>query len=411
MSNPIIFSLDDSVGSMIPIGDGVQNALVLTEEQLATLTACLADPTIYNTIENFFVDNSNCITAIYKFPHRLPTQGSRRNLLLLNNKLNAGFQWDQGAFLLASGYELNSSFYTFQSTILDPFYISPRTDRVSYWDLNGYTKITIFLPFYGDIEVQPNDVMGKYIKVTYAHSSVSGEIIYFITVSGTESFAESRLLTTVTTNIAVEIPLGRTNRGEVQRNLMIAGLNAAAAVVTQGASIALSAAGTPFRDYSSSSTKSTTLKTRSPSTNRLRKVQELTESEQRVSYQNVPISRQVLDGVSNLGQTSISAINNAYISSQSEVVKDPNLMQYAAHNVRVTIYRPRFSPSEFDAYVGRPYGQRGFLGNFSRFVKMSGLRLDYFGEPTEPVPTADELNLVKSLLLEGIYINTGNIID
>lgn len=406
MSDPIIYNLDASAGAMIPIRTGVQNALVLTDEQLATLTACLADPTIFTTLENFFTDNSNCITGIYMFPRRLPIQGARRNLQLLDKNLVAQFRWEDGAFLLASAYELNSRFYTFQSTLLPPCYIPPRTDDLAYWDFNGYTKIVVFLPFYGNVELQPNDVMGKYIKVTYAHSSVSGDILYFITASDTSSFTTSRLITTVTANIAVEIPLGSTNKGAIQRNLMLAGLSAVAAVVTGGASIALSASGTPFQQYNSTSTATTTERNRNPSTNRLRTQREVSVSAERVSSKDVPISRQVLNTVSHLAQNSISAVNNAYISSQTEVVKTPTLMQYAAHNVRITIYRPRFAPSEYNTYIGKPYGQRGLLGNFSGFVKVSGLHFNNFGHPNEPVPTSSELDIIKSLLFDGVIINT-----
>ena len=35
----------------------------------------------------------------------------------------------------------------------------------NFADYNGYTKIQVYLPFFGFIDVNPNDVIGKVIKI------------------------------------------------------------------------------------------------------------------------------------------------------------------------------------------------------------------------------------------------------
>lgn len=88
----------------------------------------------------------------------------------------------------------------------------------SYLDYAPYTKITVWLPYVGFVELDPNEVMGKRVAFDYQFDLDSGEVTACISyITYTENV--NALIKTASAKIGIDIPLGSTNAREIQKNL------------------------------------------------------------------------------------------------------------------------------------------------------------------------------------------------
>ena len=86
----------------------------------------------------------------------------------------------------------------------------------NYLDYAPYTKITVWLPYIGFVELDPNEVLGNPISFDYQFDLDSGEVTACI------SYVKSSrncLIKTASAKIGIDIPLGSTNAREIQKNL------------------------------------------------------------------------------------------------------------------------------------------------------------------------------------------------
>ena len=87
----------------------------------------------------------------------------------------------------------------------------------TFLDFAPYTKITVFLPYIGFIELDPNEVMGFTVSFDYAIDLDSGEVTCAISVidNGTPY-----VIKTVVGKIGIDLPFGATNTREVQKQFI-----------------------------------------------------------------------------------------------------------------------------------------------------------------------------------------------
>lgn len=105
----------------------------------------------------------------------------------------------------------------------------------SFLDYEPYTKIMLYLPYYGFMDLSANSVMGRTIKVTNAIDVKSGEMEYTI-------YADDSIIQTCVCNVSVDIPLTLSDGMEIMKStidratsLMSTGYNLAVGASTGNA--------------------------------------------------------------------------------------------------------------------------------------------------------------------------------
>lgn len=88
----------------------------------------------------------------------------------------------------------------------------------NFLDYNNFTKITVFLPYIGFLQLDPNEVMGKTVSFDYAIDLDTGECTCAISVivSNTVKY----VIKTASGKIGIDIPIGSTNAREIQKNFV-----------------------------------------------------------------------------------------------------------------------------------------------------------------------------------------------
>ena len=124
---------------------------------------------------------------------------------------------------------------------LGQYYYAPVS---SYLDYEPFTKVEVWLPFYGFTELRIADIAGKYIQFRLYVDFNSGSAQYVIGVTDTAlEFTElpfaykvddtnTRIIGTCVFQLGYTIPLGSTGLADTVRNLGIAGIKAAASLAT-----------------------------------------------------------------------------------------------------------------------------------------------------------------------------------
>ena len=80
-----------------------------------------------------------------------------------------------------------------------------------------YTKLTLFLPYIGFVELDPNEVMGFTVSFDYAIDLDSGEVTCAISVIDN---GDPYVVKTVSGKIAIDIPFGSTNAREIHKQFI-----------------------------------------------------------------------------------------------------------------------------------------------------------------------------------------------
>ena len=401
-------TLNESDGLVVPTINYVNTTMVLSKRRMLELIRAVTMPSFITTITTFFRDPSNAISSVKMFPFAIPTS-SLCNIKYLGTTLADGDGY---------GYKAKSIDPDFFSslTILFDRVIAPEPKFGRKWfTLNGMTKIYMYLPYYGEVELQPNDVVGKDIRVYYS-ISVTGDLMYYITkreyIALSNDWSEV-LIGKYSTNVAIDIPVGSTNLHAINRDLIIKGLETAVAVagaialgVSGGATGASSTAGSAVTHTATTNV----VKSRSTAKGsrlKVTEVRDITSDSSRLYEGNrtysIPVAKQIIDASQTVANNSISALNNFFVRGSSENTKNINLEQFGPRRVCVAIYSPILNEDNHKHFVGLPYNKEGVVGDFLGFTKLLAFRLEEFSN-LDPVPTLNELEMLRDILSSGFII-------
>lgn len=251
-----------------------------------------------------------------------------------------------------------STFFT-----VGEFYCEPYFNNFA--DYNGYTKIEIYLPFYGFVEIMPNDVMGKYIQFRLGLDYNTGSATYYIGVSdssiasgsvppiSTEDESTVRIISTYTFQLGVQLPLGSTNTAEVYRNIILGTVKSA------GSAVSLYAAGT----------------------------------EMATSAVSTPL----------IFGSALDSLSAMHLSVRSGVSNNSLANLRGSLSVQVIIYRPRLKTvgADYNHLYGRPLGVDIPISSLEGYTEMSRMHLegDMFG-----TCTATEYNMIERAFSQGVLL-------
>ena len=91
----------------------------------------------------------------------------------------------------------------------------------NYLDYNPYTRITACLPFVGQVDIDPDEVMGKTVKIKYRVDIVTGAFVCFLYIDG------EKVLGQYAGNMAQQVPVSAADYSRL--NAAILGVAATAA--------------------------------------------------------------------------------------------------------------------------------------------------------------------------------------
>ena len=270
----------------------------------------------------------------------------------------------------------------------------------NFADFNGYTKISVYLPYLGFVDVNTNDVMGKYL---YFHISINyqtGSATYILSVNDTHNV---RILSTHISQIGQPIPIGQTNAAEISRNLAMGGVKALASQ----ASFAIGNASGAYMPishshYSSKSVK--TYQTRNKDTNRLRTASKSTK-------ENVGSSTRISDrtayhhqlAINETFDAAITALSGCQMGVSMDRPNDTMSLIDCGTDIYVVIYRPKIVPidEEYGKLYGYPVGSVKRIGECEGYTEISSVHLE--GAGFESI-TEVERNMILEAFSGGVIL-------
>lgn len=276
-----------------------------------------------------------------------------------------------------------------------------------YTDFSTYTSMQVFLPYYGFVDVNPDDVANKYIRFRVSIDYTTGIATYYIAVSSVPTtlpdFSASdntdieRIITTVTCNVGIDIPFTATNANETARNAILS-------TISTGLSIAASLyTGIPIAGTTAYSTQEVkTTQTRNAQTGRLVTAwketntfeRKYTERDQR-QYIGSTVSGVINDTIQTLGKLRYRAETSTNLGSQ-------NLIN-ASTSIRIIIKKAKVVPqsTQFNHLFGKPLGETRLLSTLSGYTKISNI---HFDSTLLSTATEEEKAMLKEACLQGIYL-------
>lgn len=339
---------------------GMVTIFTPTLTQIQDLATKLIDPNFFQALGNVFAPLDEVILGLHVVPLAVPYTGPTSAISI--NLLGIAYR---------VGTELNKA----SAQILD---VDCGTLIVSeFWgnclDYNPYTKITIFLPFIGYIDIDADDVMGKTVGIKYKVDIATGACIAFITADGSVMYQYAG-------NCALTIPVSSNDQSSAIQNIV----SIATAAVTGGAGIA--AAGAAVAEAEGALNAATGYKEIKAA---------ISERDQAKAH---------YDSVSEKNKGKLAGVSaNAVVNSKAQFHHGGSLGASAGFmgikKPYMIIRRPKqMIPDMYGAFNGYPTNTYVKLDDLIGYTRVSDIRLNI------PDATVDEILECERLLKEGVVL-------
>lgn len=274
----------------------------------------------------------------------------------------------------------------------------------TFQDYSPYTTIKVWLPYYGYAQIDPKDVVNKYIVFRLLVDFGTGDATYIIGVcdeyvngfrleeSCTDEQYDIRIIMTQSFKLAVDIPISYSNVNEQNRNMLLQGIKGVAAVVTHGATL---------KGGSTDTSVTREIKRVNPDTGRYRNDMKITETTKQ-SY--TPSTSQYIAGAVNGAVAgSVNVLNNMGVSTSSSNIGSANMLMNCSNDILIIVQRANVVEQSADFYrlKGRPLGEVKSLGSVSGYVKASNVYLD---SDLFKTATQEEVAMLTQELIQGVYM-------
>lgn len=190
--------------------NGIYTTLVPTDVQFGNIIGFLqnnidyTDTDIFNNVINVLTDTWGSAMDYINDVHFMPFSISSSNKVrMVINKWHTPIVSNLADdTLFRACYD---SDYAGEGLVIPKLYIPAKTG--SYLDYEPYTSIMIYLPFVGYHNLQPSDVVGKYLVVDYTIDIVTGDFVVYLRVDETKDTDEGRYISEFSGNMAMHVPL------------------------------------------------------------------------------------------------------------------------------------------------------------------------------------------------------------
>lgn len=390
MSNTLTGWLNDNPLNKNSGGpSNVDNLLIgsvtLTHYELVPLYNVLISPNWQSIFVGGFADAKEWITRLLRFPFPVPSLPQKTYLKY--GSLDTSTEGDESKVICYTPAFTNAAGNLLRS--MGKIYINKYFNN--FMDYNGYTKIEVYLPFCGTVEVLPNDTMGLWMFVDLFIDYYTGKGIYYISVNENEDAdsANRRIILTKECTLGYDIPIGGTNANASVGNMIrgtVKTIGSVAMLSTlSGATTTNTGTKTTFKTkYNDRSKSTTTTKTTT----------------------NFDYTTQHQIGAGTIGSAAVSgtmdAINNLQTTANSDRCNNAMLDLAGPKSVKVVIKRPKPIPvgEDYNKIYGRPAAYTKKLKELTGYTKITGIHLENFLSAL-----TEELEMLDRQLKVGIILD------
>lgn len=316
-----------------------------TASQLAELGKKLWNPTALQAIKQYFSSPMETILGLGIIPVQ-PRQGSAKNILL------GVYDTEISCTTVSSDY-----------VIKDCGSISINRYYGSYLDYDPYTRISLYLPYIGEIQIDPDEVMQSVLGVQYYVNVVTGDCVAIVTSDGS-------IVYTAAGNCIRQLPIGQTDYSNIINT-------AVSAVSTIATAVAGGSAASSVGNAVAGAAKSEAGK----------KVAEARASSQLVQEgvgAGTSLINQVMQSKMRYNHAGSIGVGSGQLSYQKPYL---------------TIERPNLDLADnYKSFVGYPCNETMQLSHCSGFTQIESCKLSVSGA------TDGELTEILAFLTEGVII-------
>ena len=357
---------------------------VLNYEGLDSLANLILNP---NPLESFFSKPDDWISTVMVYPFNIPlgrngTSQGKLQLGLYDTKIDC-----YDLLLVSEMYEMGE------------ILIQPHFNNFA--DYDGYSKMEVWLPFLGTVDISLNDVIGKYLKFRLGVDYISGQGIWYICVgdeptNATSVFvdllegANDRILSTHTCQLGMQLPIGTSNTASVYRNLIMGAVKGVSTALSSYAISSLGASG------GKAVTKEVKTRLNQKTGNKL-----ITDRTQETKYDSS--NYQFGKSITTCFDYATDSLNNMHISASTDRSNNPTTMINTCKSIKVIRYYPKLITTDenYGKLYGYPLGQTKVLSTLSGYTEISNIHIE--GEGFKSA-TQKEILMLKEALSDGIIL-------
>lgn len=329
-----------------PLSGGACRAFVLDETEFADFNSRLHDPTAWQAIKQYFNDPMDFLVGCVCLPFFAPY---------------FGYQYPKfGTYVWPVSYRVCRD----QFKEIDCGSVLCSAYYGSCFDYSPYTKIQLWLPFIGFVQLDPDEVMEMQISVKYHVDCMTGDCVAYVSTGS--SVMQPRVLGIYNGNCGMQTPMARTSYDNVIScafGLVGAAASAGAGYVGGGAALGAMA--------------------------------ESGAKEASVAAHRAGLNAHL---ASRLASSTMSAVAGAKTTSIKSGTTGGALGFMGVLTPYLLIHTPRQSkPSNYIGMKGYPSNIGGIVGDFTGYVEFSDVRLN--------VPALEnEVDEIYELLKGGVLI-------
>lgn len=329
-----------------PLSGGACMAFVLDSTEFADFNSRLHDPTAWQAIKQYFNDPMDFLVGCVCLPFLAPY---------------FGYQYPKfGTYVWPVHYRVcREQFIEIDcgSVLCSAYY-------GSCFDYSPYTKVQLWLPFIGFVQLDPDEVMEMQISVKYHVDCMTGDCVAYVSTGS--SVLQPRVLGIYNGNCGMQTPMARTSYDNVIScafGLVGAAASAGAGYVGGGAALGAMA--------------------------------ESGAKEASVAAHRAGLNAHL---ASRLASSTMSAVAGAKTTSIKSGTTGGALGFMGVLTPYLLIHTPRQSkPSNYIGMKGYPSNIGGIIGDFTGYVEFSDVRLN--------VPALEnEVDEIYELLKGGVLI-------
>ena len=358
-----------------------QGAVIIDSQSINNLAVHLATDTFLTNWKLLFSDPSTALSSLRAYPFKIPciTSSSVYKLAIF------GTEYSDVKCLVPDFVAPNANYLIDMGSV----YIKPSFNNFA--DYNGYTDISVYLPFYGLAGLIANDIMGKYLYFKLFIDYRTGKGVYYICVNNNANAdsADLRILAKYEVTLGYNIPLGSSNANEIMKNMLLGSLKTAAyATAIYGFSKGMAPSG--------STSKETTI---------TKKLDKKTGVLHTTGSKTIEKSNKLNIGGTTIAASSVAAglssLENATTRMSTDKIDNTLLDMASTKHVKVIIKRPKLVniTSDYNKLYGKPAGYTATLSTLEGFTKVSSVQLEGFNSALQ-----SEVSEIGDILLNGVIL-------
>lgn len=275
----------------------------------------------------------------------------------------------------------------------------------NFMDYSQYTKLSIYLPYFGIEELNIDDFIdsngqSKYLSVILVYEYATGNASYYICSSTNKinsiyddgeyniyDTSVSRIVKIIQFQLGESMPLTKTNLGKsydnMVKNLATAGLSLLATGFT----------GIPSSTINTQSNSVTTI-------SKGKKAKTTIENKSNSSSEKT-YSDNSLEKATNIVTSSINSVNSLNSSNSTYSSSELSLSSHQSTNIKLIYKRPKVLETNetYSKLYGKPCGKTSKLKDLRGFTKINKIHLDGLENAT-----SSEIESIEALLYNGVIL-------